>query len=62
MLTVGQVRVPKQLVVEGDSSCIPTSVAETGLKLPLGELSGLGFDFCWNLKSVYYALFLSKSL
>ncbi|KAG0620929.1 hypothetical protein M758_4G255600 [Ceratodon purpureus] len=31
----GQVRVPKQLVVEGDSSCIPTSVAETGLKLPL---------------------------
>lgn len=31
----GQVRVPSQTVVVGDSSCIPTSVAETGLKLPL---------------------------
>lgn len=31
----GQVRVPKQLVVVGDSSCIPSSVAEAGLKLPL---------------------------
>ena len=36
---VGQVRVPKQLVVVGDSSCIPNSVAEAGLKLPLGKLS-----------------------
>lgn len=35
---VGQVRVPKQLVVVGDSSCIPNSVAEAGLKLPLGKL------------------------
>lgn len=31
----GQVRIPKQLVVVGDAACIPTSVAEAGLKLPL---------------------------
>jgi hypothetical protein len=41
---VGQVRVPKQLVVVGDSSCIPNSVAEAGLRLPLGKLSFLSFD------------------
>lgn len=34
----GQVRIPKQLVVVGDAACIPTSVAEAGLKLPLGVL------------------------
>jgi hypothetical protein len=51
VLVVGQVRVPKQLVVEGDSSCIPTSVAEAGLKLPLGKPSGLCFDLCWHYPS-----------
>lgn len=35
----GQVRIPKQLVVVGDAACIPTSVAEAGLKLPLGMFS-----------------------
>lgn len=34
----GQVRIPKQLVVVGDAACILTSVAEAGLKLPLGVL------------------------
>lgn len=46
MLIVGQVRVPKQVVVEGDSSCIQISVDEAGLKLPLGKFSGLCFDRC----------------
>ena len=33
---LGQVRIPKQVVVTGDAACIPPLVAEAGLKLPLG--------------------------